>query len=146
METISDVRALAEFRHQLRRFLAFSEQAARAAGIEPQQHQLLLAVKGLPEGKRPTIRFLAERLQIRHHSAVELIDRLVASELVVRRRSEVDAREVLIVITGSGERLLRLLSRVHRAELRSAGRSLQRALAALLTKPAKAPARRRRAR
>src|SRR6185369_11725724 len=105
-----DYQALAEFRYQLRRFLAFSEQAARAAGIEPQQHQLLLAVKGLPEGKRPTIGVLAERLQIRHHSAVELIDRLVGSDLVVRQRSEADAREILVVITKDGERLLRQLS------------------------------------
>ena len=71
-----DFQALAEFRYQIRRFLYFSEEAARRAGIEPQQHQLLLAIKGLPTALRPTIRTLAERMQLQHHSAVELIDRL----------------------------------------------------------------------
>ena len=75
--SITEYQALAEFRYELRRFLRFSEQAARAAGFEPRQHQLLLAIKGLPEGKQATISALAERLQIAHHSTVELIDRLV---------------------------------------------------------------------
>jgi len=75
--TIDDYRGLGEFRYQIRRFLRFSEQVAREAGIEPQQHQLLLAIKGLPEGVVASISILAERLQIQHHSAVELVDRLV---------------------------------------------------------------------
>src|SRR6185369_9323763 len=85
-----DYQALAEFRYQIRRFLHFSEQAARAAGIEPKQHQLLLAIKGLPESLRPTIGTLADRMQLQHHSAVELIDRLEKAGMVDRTRSEID--------------------------------------------------------
>jgi DNA-binding MarR family transcriptional regulator len=125
-------RALAELRHQIRRFIVFSEGEARAAGLEPQQHQLLLAVKGLPEGQRPTIRVLAERLQLRHHSVVELIDRLVSHKLVARRRGDVDRREILVDVTPAGERLLRRLSLAHQAELRSAGPELVAALRPLL--------------
>jgi DNA-binding MarR family transcriptional regulator len=72
-----DFKAMAELRYQIRRFLRFSESAARQAGIEPQQHQLLMAVRGLPDGLRPTVGVLAERMQLQHHSTVELIDRLV---------------------------------------------------------------------
>ena len=82
--TLSDYQALAELRYQIRRFLHFSEQAARAAGLEPRQHQLMLALKGLPEGVRPAIRELAERMQIQHHSAVELVNRLAAGGYVRR--------------------------------------------------------------
>src|SRR5437588_7061226 len=92
--SLTDYRALAEFRYQIRRFLRFSEEAAYAAGLEPQQHQLLLAIKGLPEGRKATIGELAERLQLRHHSTVELIDRLVKRELVERHRDEEDQRRV----------------------------------------------------
>jgi len=117
--TRATYRALAEFRHQIRRFLHFSEQAARAAGLEPQQHQLLLAVKGLPPGGVATIREIAERLQLRHHSTVELVDRLVHRGLVRRRRNPRDRREVLIDLTGHGEAVLRQLSVHHVAELRA---------------------------
>jgi len=75
--TLSEYQSLAEFRYQLRRFLHFSEQAARSVGLEPQQHQLLLALKGLPYGRPATVSELAERLQIQHHSTVELINRMV---------------------------------------------------------------------
>ncbi len=75
--SMTDYYALAEIRYQIRRFLHFSEEAAREAGLVPQQHQLLLALKGLPAGRKATISELAERLQLRHHSTVELIDRLV---------------------------------------------------------------------
>lgn len=121
-------RALAECRYEIRRFLNFSEQAARAAGIEPQQHQALLAIKGLPLGLRATVGMLAERLQLQHHSTVELIDRLEAKGLLLRRRSGADRREVFLRLTGRGERLLRALSLPHQAELRSAGPTLLRAL------------------
>jgi len=130
-----DHQALAELRYQIRRFLVFSEREARAAGIEPRQHQLLLAIKGLPEGQRPTIGTLAERLQVRHHSAVELVSRLVARRLAVRRRSDLDGREVLIQLTVRGERLLTRLSLAHTNELRSAGPGLLRALQAILATP-----------
>src|SRR5438105_14280317 len=93
--THQEYQALAEFRYQLRRFLRFSEQAARAAGLEPQQHQLLLAVKGLPEGRKATISALAERLQLAHHSTVELIDRLAERGFIQRCRDEADHRQVL---------------------------------------------------
>jgi DNA-binding MarR family transcriptional regulator len=129
------IQALGEFRYQIRRFLNFSEQAARAAGLEPQQHQALLAVKGLPNGQRATVGALAERLQIQHHSAVELVDRLEAHRLVRRSRNSADRREVLVRLTGQGERLLRELSSPHRAELRSAGPALLRALRVVISQP-----------
>ena len=68
----ANYKAMAELRYQIRRFLRFSENAARQAGIEPQQHQLLLAVRGLPDALKPTIGVLAERMQLQHHSTVEL--------------------------------------------------------------------------
>ena len=133
MTTQAHYRALAEFRYQIRRFTAFSEKAARTAGIEPHQHQLLLAIKGLPKGQRPAIGVLAERVQLRHHSVVELVDRLTARRLVARRRSERDGREILLVITPRGERLLRRLTLAHRAELQAAGPALVKALGHLLS-------------
>jgi DNA-binding MarR family transcriptional regulator len=74
--SLADYQALAEFRYLLRRFLHFSEQEARAAGLEPQQHQMLLAIKGLPADKAASVGELAERLQLQHHSTVELINRM----------------------------------------------------------------------
>src|SRR5213593_3847001 len=94
--TLAEYRALAEFRHALRRFLAFSAEAARAAGLEPRQHQLLLALRGLSEGAEPTVGALAEQLGIRHHSAVELVDRMEARALVKRARGVTDRRRVLV--------------------------------------------------
>ena len=127
-------RALAEFRNRLRHFLQFSDRAARSAGIEPQQHQLMLAIKGLPEGVRPTIRELAGRLLLKHHSTVELIDRLERRGAVVRTQSSDDAREVLIKLTRAGEALLRRLSIAHREELDTAGPELARTLKAVIRK------------
>lgn len=123
-----DYQALAGFRYEIRRFLNFSESAARDAGIEPQQHQALLAIKGLPPGSVATVGTLAERLQIRHHSAVELSHRLEANGLVERTRSRSDARQVLLRLTRRGERLLESLSLSHRDELRTAGPRLVEAL------------------
>src|SRR2546425_9425912 len=95
--SVAEYRALAEFRYQIRRFLNISEQAARAAGLEPQQYLLLLALRGLPEGKqKATILTLAERLQLRHHSVVGLIDRLEKRGLVRRVQGKEDRRKVLI--------------------------------------------------
>ena len=96
-------RQLAEFRYRIRQFLHLSEEAARSKGIEPQQHQVLLAIKGLPGGSRPTVRMLSERLCLRHHSTVDLIDRLVEQGAVARRHCELDRREVLIELTPHGE-------------------------------------------
>lgn len=123
-----EYQTLAEFRYQLRRFLRFSEQTARDVGLEPQQHQLLLAIKGLPEGKTATIGTLAERLQIEHHSTVELVTRLVEKGLVVRQRDEADQRRVLVRLTRAGEEVLRGLSMSHYAELKSASSTLVDAL------------------
>lgn len=128
-----DYEALAEFRYQIRKFLTFSQEAARAAGVDPQQHQLLLAIRGLPAATKPSIRALAERLQIRHHSAVELVDRSVAHGLVERQRDGIDRRQVTICLTSKGERLLSELSLHHRDELRTAGRDLARVLQAIIS-------------
>src|SRR5690348_15427403 len=124
-------RSLAEFRYQLRRFLHFSEHAARAAGLEPQQHQLLLALKGLPEGRRATVGELAERLQIAPHSADELIERAKRRGLVVRYRDAIDRRRVRIELTARGEAILYELSRHHRDELRTLAPELIAALSGL---------------
>src|SRR5215475_9034919 len=97
--SLSAYRNLAEFRHQIRKFIRYSEDAAREHGIEPQQHQLLLAIKGLPAAKLPTIGELADRLQIRHHSAVELINRMADRGVVLREPAPEDRREVLIRLT-----------------------------------------------
>lgn len=130
--TQAEYQALAEFRYQLRRFLHFSEQAARSAGLEPQQHQLLLAIKGLPEGRTSSVGELAERLQIQHHSAVELVNRTVERVLIERSRDETDQRRVLVSLTPRGEEVLKRLSLLNRTELRTTGPALVRALEALL--------------
>lgn len=130
-----DYRSLAEFRYQIRRFLHFSEMAARDAGIEPKQHQFLLAIKGLPSDQRPTVRSLAERMQLKHHSAVELIDRLERSGLVARQRATKDRREVLVALLPKGERLLRTLSLHHQNELQNSGPKLAQTLRRLISRP-----------
>jgi len=126
--SLADYEALAELRYQIRRFLHFSEQASRKAGLEPQQHQLMLALKGLPAGTRPRVGELAERLQIQHHSAVELANRLAARGYVRRQRPGSDRREVLLSLTPAGEKILRELSLHHKSELRTRGPSLVAAL------------------
>src|SRR5271170_6439003 len=126
--TVADYESLAELRHQIRRFLNFSEQAARQAGLEPRQHQLMLTLKGLPAATRPRIGELAERLRIQHHSAVELVNRLAAGNYVRRHRSDEDRREVLLTLTSKGEKILRELSLHHKAELRMRGPALVAAL------------------
>jgi DNA-binding MarR family transcriptional regulator len=127
-----DYRVLSNFRYEIRRFLNFSEQAARHVGIEPHQHQALLAIRGLRSSQKPSIGVLAERLQIEHHSAVELVNRLERKHLIRRSRNATDRREVLLQLTARGERILRSLTRVHRAELRTAGPKLLRALKAAI--------------
>jgi DNA-binding MarR family transcriptional regulator len=130
--TIADYRALADFRYQLRRFLRFSEDAARDAGLEPRQHQLLLAVKGMPDDVAPTMGAVAERLQLHPHSVVELVDRMEERRLVQRLPGPDDRRQVLIAVTARGDTLLARLSAAHRAEMRSIGARLRRALDALV--------------
>ncbi len=126
--TLPDFQALSEFRYQIRKFLHFSQEAAEKAGLETRQHQLMLAVKGLPEGRQPRIADLAERLQIRHHSAVELVNRLAKQGYVERHRTNNDRREVLVSLTFKGEKVLRQLSLHHREELRTQGPALVAAL------------------
>jgi DNA-binding MarR family transcriptional regulator len=126
--TLSDYQALAEFRYQIRLFLHFSEQEVRRAGLERGQYQLMLAIKGMPAGVRPRIRELANRMQIRHHSAVELVNRLEAGGFVHRTRAQKDRREVLLALTSKGEKVLAELALHHHDELRSSGPALVAAL------------------
>ena len=127
----SQFAALAEFRHQIRKFLHFSEQSARGLGLEPQQHQLLLTIKGSGEAE-PTIGYVAERLQIKHHSAGELVDRMSDHGLVRRASSPADKRRVLVELTGAGNKVLGKLSAEHVMELRQTGPALVKALESLL--------------
>ena len=126
--SLSDYQALAEFRYQIRRFLHFSEQVVKQSGLERGQYQLMLAIKGMPAGVRPRIRELANRMQIRHHSTVELVNRLEAGGFVHRTRAEDDRREVLLALTAKGERVLGELALHHHDELRSAAPELAAAL------------------
>lgn len=125
-------RDLAEFRRQIRRFLHFSEATAKEHGLETQQHQLLLAVHGLPEGVKPTIREIASRLFIQHHSAVELINRLEPTGAIARRPGSDDKREVWIRLTPAGRATLRKLALAHRIELERSGPELARTLNSIL--------------
>jgi DNA-binding MarR family transcriptional regulator len=126
--TLSDYESLAELRFQIRLFLANSEQAARAVGLEPRQHQLMLALKGLSKSIRPSIREVASRLHIQHHSAVELVNRLAKLGYIRREIAGQDRRVVLLRLTPRGEKVLRELSLYHRAELRSTGPTLVEAI------------------
>ena len=120
----SDYESLAALRYLLRRFIHFSEQAAKTSNITPQQHQALLAIKGFPGRDQVTVGELAERLQLLHHSTVGLVDRLVKEKLVMRRPGE-DRREVLVLLTDHGEQILAGLSHSHRAELKRIGPKLK---------------------
>jgi DNA-binding MarR family transcriptional regulator len=113
--------ALATFRYVLRQFLRFSEEAASSVGLTPQQHQALLAIRGYPGRDSILIGELAERLQIRHHSVVGLIDRLVSLGLVAREQGTGDRRQVFVMLTDAGADLLERLSTAHRGELRRIG-------------------------
>jgi DNA-binding MarR family transcriptional regulator len=141
--SLADYRALAGFRHELRRFLHFSEEAARDVGLEPQQHQLLLAVRGMPADSAATVGALAERLQLRHHSTVELVDRSEARGLVRRAPHPGDRRQVIVALTAAGAGLLRRLSLAHRTELRTVAPRLVAALGTLRDRPGPRQRRRR---
>lgn len=129
---LTSYEALAEFRYQIRRFLHFSEQMANEAGIKPQQHQLLLLVKGMPPNRKTTISELAERLQIQHHSTVELVDRLVERGFVARQRDTEDQRRVIVRLTDRGEEMLQRLSMIVLAEMRQTGPTLVQSLGRLI--------------
>jgi len=130
--TTAEYQALAELRYRLRKFVGEGDAVARAAGVEPQQYLLLLALRGLPEGMEATIRTLAERLALKHHSAVELIDRLELHSYVRRSRSRDDRRSVLVSLLPRGEKLLEQVARDRIGELRASGSALVNALGALL--------------
>jgi DNA-binding MarR family transcriptional regulator len=117
----SEYVALAEFRYQLRRFLRHMEEEVRRLGLNPQQYQLVLAIKGLPKGQVPTITCLAERMQLNHNTMVELVDRCEERNMLRRQRSASDRRQVTLAITAEGEALLRRLGSAARQELRSIG-------------------------
>src|SRR5439155_21466340 len=130
--TPEEYAALGEFRYNIRRFLRLSEEATARAGIEARQYQFLLTLRGLIEQKRVTISDLAERMQVRHHSVVGLINRLVERKLIERRRGEHDRRQVYIHLTAKGDALLRKLAIYHRSELQASGPALVAALQSLM--------------
>ena len=130
--TTAEYRALAELRYRIRKFVREGDAAASAAGLEPQQYLLLLAIRGLPEGEEATIGTLADRLALKHHSAVELIDRLETRGYVHRSRSRDDRRRVLVALLPRGEKLLEQVARQRISELRASGAALVNAISALL--------------
>ena len=119
--TKSDFEALARFRLGIRRYLRFSEETVRSLGLSPQQYQLLLALKGFPGREWATVRELADRLQLRHHSVVELVDRAQGQGLVQRTPDPDDARAVRVVLTEEGENMMGRLGSLHLDELRRMG-------------------------
>ena len=134
--TLAEYRRLADFRYALRRFLRFSEEAAIAAGIPPQQHQALLAIKGFSaDAGSITVGELAERLQIAHHSAVGLVQRLIKEDLVQKQQGGQDRRQMQLRLSARGEEVLAQLSSVHREELRRIAPRLQTLLEQLADTP-----------
>jgi DNA-binding MarR family transcriptional regulator len=130
--TTAEYQALAELRYLIRKFVREGDAVAQTAGLEPQQYLLLLAIRGLPEGEEATIRSLADRLALKHHSAVELIDRLEAHGYVRRSRNRDDRRRVLVSLLSRGEKLLEQVARHRISELRASGTALVKAISALL--------------
>jgi DNA-binding MarR family transcriptional regulator len=123
--TKQDFEALARFRFAIRRYLRFSEEIVREHGLAPQQYVLLLALKGYPDREWATVRELADRLQLRHHSVVELVNRAQAQGLVLRAAHPGDGRAVQVLLTADGEAVLNRLSALHRDELRRMGSVLR---------------------
>src|SRR5260370_291401 len=130
--TTAEYQALAELRYLIRKFVREGDAVAQTAGLEPQQYLLLLAIRGLPEGEEATIRALADRLALKHHSAVELIDRLESHGYLRRSRSRDDRRRVLVALLPRGEKLLEQVARDRIGELRASGAALVNAISALL--------------
>lgn len=126
--TKANYEALAEFRYELRKFQAFSEDAAAQSGLTPQQHQALLAIKGAPETDWLSISQIAERLLVRHHTVVGLVDRLVSLGLVVRKTDPADGRRIQVHVTKEGEDTLAALSVNHLEELKSIRPTLRKLL------------------
>ena len=126
--TQAEYEALAEFRYLVRCFLEFSKTAAGNVGLTPRQHQAILAIKGFPRGQSVTVGDLAGRLRIRHHSAVELVDRLGDAGLIVRHPDENDQRRVILCLTERAEVALAELSTAHLDELSRIRPMLKRVL------------------
>jgi DNA-binding MarR family transcriptional regulator len=135
--TDAEYAALAELRFRIRLFLREGDTAARKAGLEPQQYLMLLAIRGLPRGNEATIRVLADRVALKHHSAVELIDRLEMQGLARRTRSRDDRRRVLVTLLPRGEKLLEEVAAQRISELRATGAALVKAIGALLERQPK---------
>ena len=130
--TTAEYQALAELRYRIRKFVREGDAAASGAGLEPQQYLLLLAIRGLPEGEEATIGALADRLALKHHSAVELIDRMEARGYVHRSRSRDDRRRVLVTLLPRGEKQLEQVARQRISELRASGAALVHAISPLV--------------
>jgi len=128
----SDYGSLAELRYRIRQFLRSSDEAAVKAGLEPQQYHVLLAVRGLPHEGEATIRRLSERLFLRHHSVVGLVDRLEKKRYVRRVRGRRDQRHVCVTLRPAGQRALQRVVRERLEELRASGQALVAALTAVL--------------
>src|SRR5450755_2342030 len=129
---IAEYRALAELRYRIRRFLQEGDAVARKSNLEPQQYLMLLAIKGLPTGEEPSIRTLAERLALKHHSAVELTDRLEAHGFVRRLPCSGDRRKVTVALSALGEKRLEQVARQRIGELRARGAALADAINTLV--------------
>jgi DNA-binding MarR family transcriptional regulator len=130
--TTAEYQALAELRYLIRQFVREGDAQARSVGLEPQQYLLLLAIRGLPEGTEATIRVLADRLALKHHSLVELVDRLETHGYVKRNRGRDDRRQVLVALLPRGEKLLEQVAQHRISELRSSGTALVNAITSLL--------------
>jgi DNA-binding MarR family transcriptional regulator len=131
--SIARLRKLAEFRFQLRKFLRFSETASDAAGISVQQYQLLQVIAAIPEGQGASISYLADRMILRHNSAVELVDRAVRAGIVRRESDEEDLRRSLVLLTPQGSAVLERLVTEHLIELDARGHEIVDALESLMT-------------
>ena|ERR1700730_1225002 len=138
---ISDTqyRALAELRYRIRHFIQQGDAAAQRANLEPQQYLMLLAIRGLPYGAAATIRTLAERMALKHHSAVELIDRLESRRLVRRNRNAGDKREVNVSLLPRGSKLLERVARERISELKASGAALADPITALVERKHSSP-------
>lgn len=128
----SDYIALAELRHRIREFVRSSDGAAKEAGLQPQQYQLLLALRAIPPKPEATVGRLAQCLSLKHHSVVGLIDRLESRGYVRRRRNAENRREVLIQLLPLGRRTLDKVVRQRLHELRASGQALVASIAAIL--------------
>ena len=131
--SLAHYRGLAEFRYQIRRFVSFSEQAARAAGLEPPQHQLMLAIHGLPPAKRPNVPTLAERMCMDVDACQTLAEGLVSRGMIRWAANPTDRREKLLALTETGQVLLRTLTSLHRNQVLAVGPSFVQALGAILS-------------